>query len=193
MLSVDEEGNIPTFFSASMLLFAAILLGIIRAFKQKVSNPYTFHWLSLAFVFLYLAFDEAASIHELLIRPTRELIGAWATGIFYYAWVIPAMPMVIVLAFAYLRFWLHLPIRTRAFVFVAGLLYITGAIGIELFGGRYAERHGIDNVTYSMIVSVEESLEMAGTILFVFALLDYIERSLREVRFQIVTLPKENE
>ena len=187
---VDMEGNIPTFFSASMLLFAAVLVGIIGALKQKVADPYTLQWISLAFVFLFLAFDEAAGIHELSSRPMRELMGAWATGILHFPWVVPGIALVVVLAFAYLRFWLHLPLRPRLLILVAGSLYIGGAIGFELIGARHAELQGPRNLTYSMIATIEESLEMAGVILFVFAMLDYIENSFRDVRFEFLTLTK---
>ena len=46
-----------------------------------------------------------------------------------------------------------------------------GAIGVELIGGRYLELHGVENLTYAMITTVEESLEMAGVIIFIWALL----------------------
>jgi len=181
---LDCENNIPTFFSASMLLFAAVLVGIIAALKRKGAGPYVLHWAVLACVFLVLATDEAASIHELLSRPTRELFGAPATGMFFCAWVVPGIALVVVLAFAYLRFWLHLPSRTRLLVLVAGSLYLAGAIGVELIGGRHADLRGTQNLTYSMIVTIEESLEMAGVILFVFAMLDYIRNSFGEVRLR---------
>jgi hypothetical protein len=67
---------------------------------------------------------------------------------------------------------------------VAAILYIGGAIGVELIGGRYAELHGEENWTYSMITTVEESLEMAGLIVFIWALLEYCADNYKEVRFR---------
>ena len=37
-------------------------------------------------------------------------------------------------------------------------------------------------------VTIEESLEMVGIILFVFAMLDYIEKSFGDVRFRLFAL-----
>ena len=188
---LGNEHNIPTFFSALILLLAAILIGIIGVLKRKVSGIYRLHWMSLAYLFLFLATDEASGIHEMLQRPTVELIGSHPTGIFFFPWVIPGIALVVVLAFIYLRFWLHLPSYTRLLVFVAGSLYIAGAIGVEMTGGYYAELHGMKNFTYSMIVTIEESLEMAGIILFIFALLDYIENNFSNARLHL-TLTKAN-
>ena len=56
--------------------------------------------------------------------------------------------------------------------------------GVELIGGRFAELYGPHNLTYSMIVTVEESLEMAGVILFLWALLVYMTEHYGEVHFQ---------
>ena len=188
---LGSEYNIPTFFSASLLLFAAVLVGIIGALKQKARGSYKLHWMSLAYLLLILAIDEASGIHEMLNRPTAELIGSRATGIFFFAWVIPGIALVVVLAFVYLCFWLHLPSYTRLLVLASGTLYISGVIGFEIIGGYYVEFHGMENLTYSMIVTIEESLEIAGIILFVFTMLDYIESSFSDVRFHL-TLTKAN-
>ena len=67
---------------------------------------------------------------------------------------------------------------------MAATLFIGGAIGVELVGGRHVELHGRQNWTYSMIVTVEESLEMAGLIVFIWALLDYCADNYKEVRFR---------
>ena len=39
-------------------------------------------------------------------------------------------------------------------------------------------------MTYRMIVTIEESLEMAGLIIFIWALLKYIAENYKEVRFR---------
>ena len=66
---------------------------------------------------------------------------------------------------------------------MAVILFIGGAIGVELIGGRYAELNGPKNLMYSMIVAIEESLEMGGLIVFIWALLRYCADNYKEVRF----------
>jgi hypothetical protein len=67
---------------------------------------------------------------------------------------------------------------------MAAILYIGGAIGVELFEGRYAELHGTSNLTYNMFITVEESLELGGVILFIWGLLVYIADNHKEVRLR---------
>jgi len=112
------------------------------------------------------------------------MLGDGDLGIFYFAWVIPGIALVLVLGLFFLRFLLSLPATTRRRFLIAATLYLGGALGVELIGGQYAELHGFESFTYSMIATVEESLEMAGLILFIRALLKYCAESYKEVGFR---------
>ncbi len=182
---LDAERNIPTLFSVLLLLCAALLLTVITVLKKRQKDPDVSRWAILAFGFVLMAVDEAWSIHEKLVMPVRALLGDGPLGIFYFAWVVPGIVVVLVLTLFFLRFLLRLPTKTRFTFMIAAALYIGGAVGLELVGGRYAEMHGHDNLTYSMFATVEESLEMAGAIVFIYALLKYIADNYIEVRFQV--------
>jgi hypothetical protein len=184
LFNVDAEQNIPTFFSTLLLLFAALLLAVITILKRKQTASYVTHWAILSFGFLFMATDEACSFHEQLVAPVRKLLGGGNLGVFYYAWVIPGIALVLVLALFFIKFLLHLPVKTRLTFLMAAILYLGGAIGCDLIEGRYAELHGAHNLTFNMIATVEEGLEMAGAILFIWALLVYIADNYQEVRFR---------
>jgi hypothetical protein len=187
ILNIDEEFNIPAYFSVLLMLFAALLLAVIAALNGKKRLPHSSKWAILSFGFLFMAFDEAFIVHERLNSPVATLLGNSNLGIFYFAWVIPGIALVLVLGLFFLRFLLHLPATERLRFLMAATLFIGGAIGVELIGGRYAELHGFENWTYSMIATVEESLEMAGLIVFIWALLKYCEDNYKEVRFRFET------
>jgi len=53
---------------------AALLLAIITALKKAEHAAYGFQWAFLSFTFLYMAIDEAATIHELLEEPMHGLL-----------------------------------------------------------------------------------------------------------------------
>ena len=181
---VDAEQNIPTLFSVLLLLCAALLLAVITVLKKQQKDPDVASWAILAVGFLLMAVDEAVSIHEKLITPVRGLLGEGPLGIFYFAWVIPGIAVVLIVTLLLLRFLLRLPANTRFTFIAAGTLFIGGAIGMELVGGRYTELHGHENLTYSMIAAVEESLEMAGVIVFIYALLKCIADNYTGTRFR---------
>lgn len=184
LFNVGTELNLPAFFSTFILVFAALLLAIITVLEKKRMAAHVSHWAVLAFGFLLMAVDEAVSLHEMLVAPTRQLLGDGDLGAFYFAWVIPGIIIVLVLALYFLKFLLYLPAKTRFTFLLAAIIYLGGAIGFELIGGRYAELHGSHNLAYNMISTVEESLEMAGVIIFIWALLAYIAGNFKEVRFQ---------
>jgi hypothetical protein len=102
----------------------------------------------------------------------------------YYSWVIPGIPLVLALALIFVRFLSRLSGATRFWFLLAAFLYLGGSIGFELIGGAYEELYGRKNLTYNMLATVEESLELAGLIIFIYALLAYLAANYGEVRLR---------
>lgn len=184
LFNVGTELNLPAFFSSFLLLFAALLLAVVTVLEKKQGASHVAQWTVLSFGFLLMAVDESVSLHEMLVEPTRKLLGDNDLGAFYFAWVIPGSVLVLALGLYFLKFLLHLPAKTRLTFLAAAIIYLGGAIGFELIGGRYAELHGTHNLAYNMISTVEESFEMAGVIIFIWALLRYIAGTHNEVGFR---------
>lgn len=180
---VDGEGNIPAWYSASLLIFCSLLLAAITAAEKSHGGRYIAHWLFLSLIFVFLSLDESAQLHELSIAPLRELFGA--TGFLHYTWIVPAGICVALLVIAYLGFLAKLPARTRRLFLMAGAVYVGGAMGVEAVSGKHASVHGRHNLTYHLIITVEELLEMAGAVLFIYALLDYVGRRFPKLGFEV--------
>jgi hypothetical protein len=178
---VDLELNVPTFFSTVLLLFASVLLATISFLDRKLMASRTMYWTTLSVGFLLMAFDEAVAVHERLIEPMRSVLGEGGLGVLYYAWVVPASLLVLFLASFFVRFLLSLPAKTRRHFFIAGILYIGAAIGLEFAEGSHAEIYGMDNFIYFALATTEELLEMAGLTIFIWALLKYMADSFTEI------------
>lgn len=173
--NLNFENNVPTFFSAFLLVFAAVLLAVQAGIESGLRSAVYWRW--LAVIFAFLAVDEDASLHELLIDPLRTALSLG--GPLQFAWTIPYGVLLIVLASIFLRFLWTLPPRTRRLFFLAGALYVGGAMGCELAAGWYLTRHAdAEDLGYYMLVGVEESLEMTGVVVFIHALLEHIGGSL---------------
>ena len=182
---VDGEGNIPTWYSSSLLLLCSVLLATIAAAQRQQRGRHVVGWLILALVFVFLSLDETAQLHELSIAPLRALFGT--TGFLYYAWIVPAGICVVLFVSGYLRFLAELPERTRRLFLVAGVIFVGGALGVEAVSGNQASLHGEQNLTYHLIITVEELFEMAAIIVFIYALLDYIGRLFTNVGFHVTS------
>jgi hypothetical protein len=171
---LDIEQNIPSFYSAFAILISSLLFSVIAFFEKNISRGRALRWCGLALVFLFLSIDEAFELHESIGDITENYINA--TGLLYFPWVIPYSFMTLVFASLYFRFLLRLPKKTARLLFLSGTIYITGAIFLDMLGGREAELHGLDSVIYCLLYTVEESFEMLAIVLLIYTLLAYIEK-----------------
>lgn len=161
MLSLSGEANLPTWVS-SMLLFACALVAGAIAMARTDALRRGF-WGTCA-VFVYASIDESVQLHE-------HLGGHYEFGgILYFDWVIWAAVLVVALAIAFWPFVRALPAITRTRLVVAGAIYLGGAIAMELPLGWWTDRHGVDGLGYALIDWVEETMEMIGAALALFAL-----------------------
>ena len=175
---LDAEGNITTYINALLLFIPALLLAAISSWKISVKDKFRFNWVGLALIFFFLSIDEAAVIHENMIKPMRAIAGA--EGFFYFAWVIPGMVIVAIFGLVYLLFFLHLERKFKILFLVSLAVYIGGVIGGEMISGYYASLLGQKNFTYAVVASLEESIEYIGCSLIIYSLLKYIGHYLPE-------------
>jgi hypothetical protein len=184
LFDVNQEANIPTFYSSLTLLFCAILLWIIATSKSKEEDHYSRHWKGLSIIFLYLSIDEAAGIHELLSKPLRELFQLG--GFFYIAWVIPYAILTLIFGIIFRGFLLDLPNHTRRLFILSGAIFIFGALGIELIESKSFTFFGTkETVFHSALWSIQEFLEMLGVLIFIYALVEYASSNLGKVQISI--------
>lgn len=184
MFDLDHEKNLPTFFSSLLMMFCAGLLYLI-AMVQKDHNRRFARWNLLAAIMTFLAVDEFCAIHEQLIKPLRAALHT--SGIFYYAWIIPYGALLLILILLYIPFFRSLPSKTRRLFFASGLMYVLGAIGFEALGGIYlAHNAETKDLGFGILYTIEESLEMFGTVIFQYALMSYVAVELEAPSVQIV-------
>jgi hypothetical protein len=183
LFNLDSEGNIPTLYSFVTELLCAGLLAIIATARKRQEKREYLYWAGLAIIFLFLALDDGAAIHENIIRPLRNALHT--SGFLYFSWVIPYGILVITIGLIYLRFLFSLPVKTRNMIILAGLIFVGGAAGFEMIGGKWATLYGQENLAYALITTCEQSLQMAGILVFVYALMSYIASELSDLYFHI--------
>jgi hypothetical protein len=183
---LDGEINVPTWFSSTLLFLAGLLLLYIAAASRRERDRWARHWFVLGWIFLLLSADETSGLHGLLSGPLR---GAFQlSGAFYHAWVLPVGAGVAVLGVAYLRFLRSLPASTRRLMIVSGIVYVVGAIGFELPEGMYRTAFGANvTVVYGFLTVFEETFEMIGIVLFIYTLMDFVERRWGGVRISLTS------
>lgn len=182
LFTFNAEQNVPTVYAALTLLLSSLLLLAIARKHRQEGEAYL-AWMMLGLVFAFLAFDEFAVIHERLNGPVRSALNV--EGFLTFGWIIPYGIAVAVLALLYVPFLVRIPRRTAFLFIVAGAIFVSGAIGLEMVGGKYSSVFGFGNATYSLITTLEELLEKIGIAVFIFALVEYILQRFGPIRISV--------
>lgn len=163
LLSLSGEGNLPTWLASSLLLCCALAAGAIAA-ELPAGAPWRRHWVGVTVGLALVSMDEVVGLHE-------QLGGTFGTGgVLYFDWVLIAGPVVAVLALAYLPFVRALPAPARGQLVVAAVVFVSGALVMELPLGWWTEHAGTHTLGYALIDWGEETLELVGTCLALVAL-----------------------
>jgi hypothetical protein len=175
LFDVEAELNIPTFFSTLILLIAASLTAVIHTLERRLKTAHAVMWAVLAGGFFFMAFDEAFSVHDRYWgRFARSMLpGVHLGGFFEFAWVVVGIPLVAILGLLFLPFLRSLPGLLRRRFVIAGAVFLSGAIAIEMLSANWSATVGTV-VGYKLIAGAEEAFEMAGIIIFIWAALHHL-------------------
>lgn len=182
----DRENSLPTFFSSLLLLIAASILSLIALLKRRERDAFTIHWAVLAVIFLALSVDESVSFHELLIEPLRHKFNL--TGFLRFPWVIAGGAFLLVFLVSYLRFFVALSRNMKFWFFISGATFVMGAVGFEMIGGYFFTGYNDvsdRSIPYMIVMTIEETLEMTGVMLFILTLLLYLKGYAPKVNLHI--------
>lgn len=168
---LDDESSVPTWL-ASFLFLAISLLAALTAWLQKDNQPKRL-WALMSIGSLVASIDEVAMIHEFVLQTLHVAYfkDALPTG-FSNAWLV-VMPFIL-LAFFWLcwRMWQILPHRIFVIFVVAGIVFLMGAVGVDLVTS-ISDRETF--FSQGLLVAVEESLELLGCSLVLFGIVEYLE------------------
>jgi len=180
---LGHEPSLPAFFSAVLILTNGLLLMLIGALETRKGSAYKMHWFSLGAIITLLAIDEAIMFHEMI----NGLIHLFVipSGFLLLPWVIAGFAFSLAVFVAYFSFLRHLPRKTALLFVASGAIFVGGAVGMETIAAGVIDKHGLDSIQHIFVQTIEESMEMAGMVLFFFTLLDYISQGHRRLDFYL--------
>lgn len=172
-IALNAEYCLPAWYSSLALASCSLLLYLISiAERARGSRRWIGRWRALSAIFLYLSADEAVGIHEVTMRPLARVYHF--TGPLHFSWVIVAIPAVLMLSIYFAGFLRDLPRRIGFLFLASGIMFVGGALGMELLGGVVLEAFGEASLPYVISFSIEESLEIFGATLFALTLLEHL-------------------
>jgi hypothetical protein len=193
LVNLDEEGNLTAWYSSVKLLLLFALCLVIynheRMPGRAVAFKWNWLWVLVALIYLFLSADETASIHE---RTARMIMEESSMGLDIretvlggdrmkdsFAWVLLLAPFILAVAVFFLLFFFNRFKKCRP-VLVTSLVALgmyLAAVGLEstIYAfPSFAEWSEEETTLYKVYLAIEESMEMLGTTLFVYAFLRYI-------------------
>lgn len=213
LFDMDLEANLPTFYNC-FLFFVGAALFLLLGNTVPQGRPRR-GWYLMAGVFAFLGVDEGSQVHEKFMLVTLRLLhngqqSGGDFGWFYYAWVIPYGIAAITLVLILSRWLMALDAPLKKGLFLSGTVYVFGAVFMEMLSGKVADGYTVtlspdqevyipceiyENNTchlythwgYIGAYSVEETCEMLGLVLCIYALLKALER--RKIRFDVAIGP----
>lgn len=182
VFNVDQEANIPTWFTGGVALYLAMTAAMIASVVKSQGKKFGWAWRGISLMGIYIALDELSGIHELAIEPIRDSweISPWL----YQSWVIPAMVIVVLIGIIYIRFLWQLPSYVKVYLILGGLIYVIGAVGVESIGGFILTTQGL-NDWYVQLAHIEEFMEMMGLILVLYSVTEYARRELKSMTIRL--------
>ena len=176
----DQKLNFPSAMKI-VLLLSATLLFLLLAITVR-DRWHRKRWYGISAVFALLTVDEMTYMHQRLSDALHDFLGT--SGPLKFAWVLVYLPLLAVLTVVYLPFWRRLANPLRWQLLVAALGFAGGSGGIEFFKSElFDDRHW--KLSFGLVASVSDSLELLGLAVLVTALVATLGRATSSVTVNV--------
>ena len=180
-LDVGDEVSIGTWFATLLFIAAATALFFAGRQEDQGSRRGGFGGNSLAIVMILLSIDESASLHERFGDVLEEVVETG--GFLHYIWVVPGTIFVVAVVLGHLGWLRTLPASTRNGMVLGGVVFVVGAVGMEILAAPLAEAGKDETLAVVSLIAIEEFLEMAGLSVFIIAVLGHLQGQRQNIAF----------
>lgn len=169
---LNGEANLAAWFESFIILASAALVLLLAAHARVTRAPLAHRWTLLSGVLLLMAVDEGSQLHDMFTGPLRRGLEI-DFGVFYFAWLIPAVAFLAVCAWYFAPLARALPAAVRNRLLGAFAIYFGGAIVVEMVSG-FAVEYGRKSTPYLTVLTFEEACEITGMLLVVGAFYAFV-------------------
>jgi hypothetical protein len=164
----DRENNLFAWFSTLLLALLALALAGHAVAHRRAGRPFL-AYAGLTAVALYMSLDEDVSLHEKLAKLVPDHRST-------FQWLVVGLPLAVVAGLVVLWVARGIDPSLRRQLVVAGVVYLSGAAvteGIEAMVvlAQPDKGEALASFGYAVATAFEESLEVAGVLLALRALL----------------------
>lgn len=169
---LDDEASVMTWVAQLQFLVLGGICALASLLeRQKVLKAL---WVAAAGIACFFSIDETAALHEFVLQRIHVALFQDAKPtLFANSWII-ILPFI--LAFAAFMIWKmfkYLPRRTIGLICVGGVVFLSGAVFVDLITSTTPES---PFVSQGIFVAIEESSELFGVALVTYAVASYVEQ-----------------
>lgn len=170
---LNEEGSLGTWVAAVLLVATSLVALACARADTRERGRWRHNWRLLAAVLLFMSIDEVGTLHDDLGEALHEHLDTG--GVFYFAWTVPALVLGAVFLILQLRFVWALPTPTRRGVIIAGIVFVTGAAGLEFVeSALFESAEERATLVIELITLVEEVFEKSAVALLLVTELRFL-------------------
>ncbi len=181
---LNGEGNLAAWYESFLLLCCAFILLALASHFRSQAAPLAHRWVALAAFFGFLAVDETAQLHDMFTGPLRRGLEI-DFGIFYFAWLLPAVGFLAAAAWYFAPVAFTLPGVVYRRLVGALAVYFGGSIVVEMVSGFVVES-GRQSTPYLLVLTIEELCEISGVLLAVGAVLTLLRMTQPRTTFALL-------
>ncbi|MEO0475550.1 MAG: hypothetical protein AAF085_06220 [Planctomycetota bacterium] len=164
--NLNSERKFAATFSALIIVFAATC-AVWSGLRTEKRRLMLLGWFMLGGIVFFMACDEFFEIHEQAGRYFE--MNAHFGEATVPGWVRVMSIVVLIVMIPLGLFWWNLPKKLRVHTAIAGFVFLTGAMGIEIISSKFVSINGAENFAYMLIIAAEESMEMLGILILIDA------------------------
>lgn len=168
---LDDESSVATWYSQLLLLLIGSGAGLIAYMQRDRARRRL--WTLLAAVGVLFSLDEIAGLHERLLQTVHVAFfkDNAPTGLANAWWIL--LPFILAAAsYVGWKMLKLLPLATTRKFIISGIVFLVGAVAIDLITPSiYRETF----LQQGLFVAAEESFELFGTVLALYAVIAHIE------------------
>jgi len=179
LFNISARQSVQSIISVLLLFNLMFFLIVMSRIKDTEMDRFRRQWASLPFFALYLALHKGTGVHNLIIDPLVDQLVILFPQIHITRFYVTVTLSAIIFLGFFSRLYFSLPKRTKRLLLAAGFLFIAGLrkLGIDL--------KMLDGINFLIAETISRWLEMSGTVLLLYAFVDYLRISQITVIFRV--------
>ncbi len=169
---LNDENSVPQWYTQALFLAVSVSAFLAAYLADKKSDRWL--WGLIAVIGLVMSIDDVATLHEFVLQSLHNTFFLdTAPSLVTNAWLL-LLPLILgALVWLGFKAWRAFPRRTTILLLAGGAIFVIGAVLVDSFTNVLLPRSFAGQ---GVAGAVEGGLQILGTIIVLYAIVDYLEK-----------------